>query len=222
LHTPVFIIIIKPMRVIPLLILIITMLSCNNPGGNEPGSPEQQFGFPGTDETEIVNCSGGSAYVYDDYVVYTTRSEGYPGYDIYVFDVAGEPADPCGMDTAKAYLAITAKDAGGSNFFSGVYEDYLFIDRGTGPSHRMLNVFDMNTRRVLIFTEYTEASVSDDVLTFWDTVQKRDILEGKVSCPEAAEWNKQGLEAVYERKTTLDLKTGLKKPSGDYRCSPAQ
>lgn len=210
------------MRVISLLILIITIVSCNNPGGNEPDSREQQFGFPGTDKTEIVNCDDGAAYVYDDYVVYTSRAEGYQGYDIYVFDVAGEPAEPCDMDTAKAYLAITAKEANGSNFFSGIYEDYLFIDRGTGPSHRMLNVFDMNTRRVLIFTEYTEASVSDGVLTYWDTVQESDLPEGKVSCAEAAEWKKQGLEVIYERKTTLDLKTGLKKPSSDYRCSPAQ
>jgi len=210
------------MRVIPLLILIITITSCSNPDGNEPGSPEQQFGYPGTDKTVIVNCSGGAAYIYDDYVVYTTRAKGDSGYDIYVFDVAGQPAEPCGMDTAKAYLVITSKEAGGSNFFSGIYEDYLFIDRGTGPSHRMMNVFDMNTKRVLIFTEYTDASVSDGVLTYWDTVQESELPEEKVSCPEAAEWKKQGFEVIYERKATLDLKTGLKKQSSDYRCSPAQ
>lgn len=210
------------MRVIPLLILIITIISCSNPDGNEPGSPEQQFGFPGTDKTEIVNCDDGAAYIYDDYVVYTTRAKGDSGYDIYVFDVAGQPAEPCGMDTAKAYLVITSKEAGGSNFFSGIYEDYLFIDRGTGPSHRMMNVFDMNTKRVLIFTEYTDASVSDGVLTYWDTIQESELPEEKVSCPEAAEWKKQGFEVIYERKATLDLKTGLKKPSSDYRCSPAQ
>lgn len=211
------------MRVIPLLIVIITIVSCNNPGGNEPDTREQQFGFPGTDRTEIVNCDeGAAAYVYDDYVVYTTRAEGDPGYDIYVFDVAGEPAEPCGMDISKAYLVITAKEAGGSNFFSGIYNGYLFIDRGTGPSHRMMNVFDMNTKRVLIFTEYSDASVSDGVLTYWDTVQESEVPEGKVSCAEAEEWKKQGLEVNYERKVTLDLKTGLKKQSGNYRCSPAQ
>lgn len=210
------------MRAFLFITLLTLIVSCNAPGDDKPVTADQHFGFPGTDKTEIANCSAGTAYVYEDYVIYTVRSEGFPGYDIYIYETAGKPADPCSMDIGKAYYTITAKEAGGSNFFSGIYKDYLFIDRGTGPSHRVMTVFDIKSKRFLIFTSYSDASVREGVLTYWDTLPDSARPEEKIPCPEAGEWKKQGFEVIYERKETLDLEAGIKRSSSKYRCSPAQ
>ncbi len=212
----------KSMRAFLLLTVLTLLFSCTSPGDDRPVATEQSFGFPGTEKTEIRNCPGGAVYIYKEYIIYTIQKQDMPGQDIYVFRPAARPEEPCSLDTEKAYYAIPA-GTDGSNFFSGLYGKWLFIDRGTGPSHRRMTVFDIKDKEFpLRGVEYSGVSVGDGVLTYFGRIDKGDMPASGIPCPEEEAWKKDGFGIVYERKYSFGLETGELKPSDEYRCSPVQ
>lgn len=213
----------KFMRAFILLSALTLVLSCTSPESDKPFPAEQSFGFPGTDKTEIRNCPAGAVYIYKEYIIYTIQRQDSPGQDIYIFRPAARPAEPCSLDTGKAYFAIPAADMSGAGFFSGIYGPYLFIDRGTGPSHRMMAVLDISDKKFLLRKEgYSGASVEGGALTYFGKIDKADMPAEGIPCPQAEEWEKDGFGVIYERKYSFDLETGKRTPSDEFRCSPVQ
>lgn len=212
-----------PMRAFPLLVAVVLFLCCKSPGNDTPLSTVQDFGFPGTDKTTIRNCAEGTIYIYKEYIIYTRQDPASGGYDIYIFRPAAEPSDPCSLDTDKAYFKIRTDEMEGRNFFSGIYGDYLFIDRGTGPSHRMMAVFDIEDKSFLLKeVQYSDASVSEGTLTYYSATDVSEEAASDIPCPGAEKWKVEGFGVIYERQNRLDLESKKLKSTDEYRCSPTQ
>ncbi len=139
---------------------------------------------------------------------------------LYTPDTSG--GAPCDIDKKKASHIIGTGETEGSNFFSGVYKNYLFIDQGTGPDHRILSIYDLAQKKLILFTEYSDPKLIDGVLTYYKTLVPDPGVIENIPCPNAEKWKEQSLTILYEQKQTFTLNTAARLPVNEYRCRAGQ
>ena len=184
-------------------------------------SKKESIGVGGT-EAPVAHQKKkqGECYAFKKYVVFTTETEDGVGEDIRIA-LRGESSGAkqlCDDKSAKTYFTIKNDD---SNFFFGLFEDYLFVDIGTGPEPRGLSVFDLSRKKKIYDASYnTPIKIgAGATLDFWMPLEK-DLP--KKQCPQAKKWEAQGLGFGFERRVILDLKTLKERTLGQPRCTPRQ
>ena len=169
---------------------------------------------------KIVKLKGGSVcYVYRKYAVVVTQTDEV-GEEIKVIVKIG-PSDESFMTDPKkapAYFKVPE----GDNFFFGVYDDFLFIDNGTGQQ-RGLDIYDLFKKKKVYSDNYAEpiSLDKDQRLTYYEDVEEKK-LKKKPDCPEAEKWKADSMGVGYEEKVSLDLKTLKLDRSGVVRCAPRE
>lgn len=199
-----------------LILLISAAISSRAAAAEEP------FGVPGTDAALITECSGGTAYTYNDYTIYTRKSPSYEGQDIYILTKSTDGEDACAVDIKKAWYVINAGEFQGANTFAGVYENYLFIDQWPGREHKRLLIIDVGTKSLVFFDWYDDPVLEDGTLRYNRVLKARKSVKKKIPCPDAEKWEEQGKAALYIEAMTLDLRTMKKDASGQFSCKPAE
>ncbi|MEQ9617588.1 MAG: hypothetical protein RIG61_00245 [Deltaproteobacteria bacterium] len=183
---------------------------------------EEQFGIPGADAATITECKGGTAYAYNNYLIYTRKSPSFEGQDIYIFDKSGKDAEPCSLDARKTYYTINAGEFQGSNTFSGIYKNYLFIDQWPGEEHKRLLAIDLPSRSLVFFDWYADPVIENGALHYNRVLKARKSVREKIPCPDARKWEAEGKTALYIEKMSVDLGTMKKNPSGEFSCKPGE
>jgi hypothetical protein len=138
--------------------------------------------------------------------------------NIFLYSPEISQGNPCKVDRKNASHIIGTGETEGNNFFAGVYGNYLFIDQGTGPDLRILSVYDLNNKKLVLYTEYSDAELKDGVLTYFKTLVPKPGIVADILCPDAEKWKKQGLTVLYEQRENFDLNTEMRVTVEDYRC----
>ncbi len=157
---------------------------------------------------------------FSKYVVFTTPTEDGVGEDIRVSlrQPNATLNQSCNINTAKTLMMIANDD---SNFFFGLFGDYLFVDVGTGPEPRELRIYDLAKKKKI----YTDSYAQPVKISSGPSLDFYRALENnlpKRDCPQAKKWEAGGLGYGFEQRVILDLTTLKAKPVGKPRCSPRQ
>lgn len=204
-----------------LLIAILLILGCNS-SNNKPTESEKAGLIPGTENPIIKECSQGNAYIYKQYEIQVEPSPDETGMNIFLYSPEVSGGNPCNLDRKTASHIISTGETAESNFFAGLYKDYLFIDQGTGPDQRILSIYNLLDKELILFTEYSSPSLKDGVITFYKTLVPDPGVIENIPCPEAQKWIDQGLTVLYEQKETFTLETKTRAPIREYRCRAGQ
>ena len=176
----------------------------------------------GTEDPKIIECQIGTAYLFENYEIKVEPSPQQQGMNIFLYAPETSNGNPCDLDKRNASHIIGTGETEGNNFFEGVYKNYLFIDQGTGPDQRILSVYDLNQKKLILLTEYSDPELKDGVLNYYKTlVPKPGVIEN-IPCPDAEKWKEQGLTILYEQKETFTLETQIRLPINEYRCRAGQ
>jgi hypothetical protein len=159
-------------------------------------------------------------YSYRKYAVIVSPTEDV-GEQISVILKLGAGDESFLTDLNKAPVHFKVPE--GDNFFYGVYGDFMFIDSGTGPDPRGLDVYDLAQKKDVFNGSYASpiALDKDLRLVYYEEVDEKK-LKKKPDCPEAAEWKQNNLVIAYEERVSLDLKTLKVARSGVLRCAARQ
>lgn len=207
---------IAAMSITALILFITAAVYPHNAGSAE------RFGVPGSDPVKITECKAGTAYAYDEYIVYTRKSPSFEGEDIYIFDKSRVHSAPCALDSRKAYYTINAGEFQGANTFTGMYKDYLLIDQWPGKEHKRLLIIDIPSRSLAFFDWYVDPEIEDDTLHYNRVLKARKSVREKIPCPDAEKWEAEGKMPLYIEKMSVDLETMKKNPSGEFSCKPGE
>jgi hypothetical protein len=183
-----------------------------------------------SDEKEVVGNSEAPkiiklkdniiCYSYRKYAVIVSPTDEV-GEDIKIIAKLGASDESFLSDLKKAPVYFKVPE--GDNFFYGIYNDFMFIDSGTGPDPRGLDVFDLSQKKKVFSGSYSQpiALDKDQRLVYYEEVDEKK-LKKKPDCPEAEEWKNNNLGIAYEEKVSLDLKTLKIARSGQLRCAARQ
>ena len=207
--------------ILVLIISIIILTGC--PSSNSGTTDANKAGMiQGTENPVIKECNSGKAYLYQGYEIHVEPSPELEGMNIFLYSPEISQGNPCKTDRKNASHIIGTGETEGNNFFAGVYRNYLFIDQGTVPHLRILSVYDLSNKKLVLFTEYSDAELKDGVLTYFKTLVPKPGVVADISCPDAEKWKEQGLTVLYEQRENFDLNTEMRVPVEDYRCRAGQ
>jgi hypothetical protein len=128
------------------------------------------------------------------------------------------PGMPCEYTATSDSFEISNADE--ADYFLALTGHYLVLDEGTGPDPRGLIVYDLNAKEKVYSGQYAKPfSAEGDKLTFW--LPTTDVPTAD-NCPDLAQYTQNGLGAIIEAQTTLDLSTLSKVSLGEMRCEPMQ
>jgi len=191
-------------------------------GNDEVTNAEKAGLISGTENPKIKKCQNGTAYIYKEYEIKVEPSPEQQGMNIFLYAPETSGGNPCDIEKKNASHIIGTGETEGSNFFAGVYKNYLFIDQGTGPDQRILSVYDLDQKKLILLTEYSDPKLKDGVLTYYKTLVPDPSVIEEIPCPEAEKWREQALTVLYEQKETFTLNTGRRLPIREYRCRAGQ
>ncbi len=207
-----------------IIILSISMLlfmGC--PSSKDATTSAEKAGLiPGTENPVVTKCPKGTAYIYKNYEIHVEPSPELKGMNIFLYSPEVSGGNPCNLDRTNASHIIGTRETEGNNFFAGIYENYLFIDQGTGVDQRILSIYDLNNKKLVLFTEYSDPDLKDGVLTYYKILVPDPGVIKNISCPDASKWTDQGLTVLYEQKETFTLKSEMRLAVMEYRCRAGQ
>ncbi len=209
------------MRFILLISALLILYSCQS-STTRTTEAEKAGLIPGSENPLIKECSNGTAYIYKQYEIHVEPSPELQGMNIFLYSPEVSGGNPCKLDRKTASHIISTGETEGNNFFGGIYGNYLFIDQGTGPDGRILSVYDLSNKKLILFTEYSDPDLKDGVLTYYKTLVPDPGVIKNISCPDAEKWKDQGLTVLYEQKETFTLETETRVPIRQYRCRAGQ
>ncbi len=175
----------------------------------------------GSEAPKIIKLKDNSVcYGYRKWAVIVTPTEDV-GEDIKVIAKLTAADETFLADLKKAPIQFKMPE--GDNFFYGVYDDFMFVDSGTGPDPRGLDVIDLAQKKNVFSGSYSSPIALDKGgrLVYYVEVDEKK-LKTKPDCPEAEEWKQNQLGVAYEEKVSLDLKTMRMIRSGQLRCAARQ
>jgi len=178
--------------------------------------------IPGTENPKIKKCQNGTAYIYKKYEIKVEPSPEQQGMNIFLYAPEASDGNPCNIEKKSASHIIGTGETEGHNFFAGIYKNYLFIDQGTGVDHRILSVYDLDHKELILLTEYSDPKLQDGVLTYYKTLVPAPGVIKNIPCPDAEKWREQALTVLYEQKENFTLNTGRRLPTSEYRCRAGQ
>ncbi|GJM14831.1 MAG: hypothetical protein DHS20C13_01580 [Thermodesulfobacteriota bacterium] len=180
--------------------------------------------IPGTDKPQIKQCDNAdTAYIYDDYVIYTEPSGDFDGSNIYIFKSRAQKEGPCKVDYKRAYFTVRVGEFGGVNVYAGSYNNLVFLDQWTGRNFKRLLGIDVETKSLVFLDTYANPEIQGNTLIYYRTLKaKRQSVRDKIPCPEASDWESQGKQVLYVEKMSVNLGTMKKVPSGEFSCIPSE
>ena len=209
------------MRKIVFVFTLIVLFGCQF-GQNNSIDAEKAGLIPGSENPIIKDCSVGKAYIYKDYEIHVEPSPQMQGMNIFLYAPEVSGGNPCKLDRKTASNIISTGETEGNNFFAGIYASYLFIDQGTGPDRRILSVYDLRTKKLILFTEYSDPTLKGGILTYYKNLVPDPGVIENIPCPQAQKWKEQGLTILYEQKESFTLGTQTRTPIREYRCRAGQ
>jgi len=208
-------------EILVFLLSIIILTGC--PSGKSGTTNAEKAGLiKGTENPVLKECSSGKAYLYKEYEIHVEPSPEQEGMNIFLYSPDISQGNPCKIDRKNASHIIGTGETEGNNFFGGLYKNYLFIDQGSGPDMRILSVYDLSNKELVLYTEYSDAELKDGVLTYFKTLVPTPGVVAEIKCPDAGKWKEQGLTVLYEQKENFDLQAEMRVPIEDYRCRAGQ
>ena len=204
-----------------LLILSVILAGCSSEA-NKPTSAQKAGLIPGTEDPIIKECDSGTAYIYKNYEIHVEPSPELEGMNIFLYSPEVSKGNPCGLDRKNASHIIGTGETIGSNYFEGIYGYYLFIDQGTGPDMRILTVYDLSLRKLVLLTEYSDPELKDGILTYYKTLVPTPGTMAAIPCPDKDKWEQEGFTILYEQKESFTLSTETRIPVEGYRCRAGQ
>lgn len=178
--------------------------------------------IPGTENPIVKECANGTAYIYNEYEIHVEPSPKQNGMNIFLYKPEVSSGNPCTLDRKNASHILGTGETEGNNFFAGIYEDYLFIDQGTGADQRILSIYDLNKKSLILYTEYSDPELKEGVLNYYKTIVPDPAVIESIPCPDSSKWTDQGLTVLYEQKQTFDLKSETSRSMEKYRCRAGQ
>jgi hypothetical protein len=186
-------------------------------GGNAFAQDEASMNGAETAKFQQASDTG-RCLVFNKYVI-KTKSREDVGEDISVYR---RPAEKNAKEVCQADnpLLVVIKNTD-ANYFMGIFQTFLFIDSGTGPDSRGLEIYSLETRKSVFTDEYHDTvKILPGNLVMFDRISAK---AGAVkNCRQAAKLKKQGLSVGWVQDTQLDLKTMKRKPVGSLRCVAMQ
>ena len=217
------------MNIVKQLTLLIALLAITSGAAQSqnikhpPAAPDETTPLiPGTDRPQFKPCEGGTVYEYIKYTIYAAADEKMAGENISVYKRTDRGGDLCKVIEGKPDYLFNNDLLGGANFFAGLYKDYMFIDQGAGPDFRMLSIYELKDKKLILSTNYSDPVLTDGILTYYENVPPAEYERAKVPCPESGYWIRTGLTVLYQTQRSFNLKTGKKESSGKYRCTAGQ
>ena len=177
--------------------------------------------IPGSDPASVRECGSGTAYVYPEYVVYTSKSPSFEAQDINVYKPSGVVDDPCRLAGREAYYTLNAGEFGGANTFAGMHGGYMLIDEWPGRDHKRILVIDVALKSLVYFDWYADPVIEKNTLRYNRVLQASRSVKEDIPCPDAEKWEKEGKAVLYVEKMTLDLGTMKETHSDEFFCKPA-
>ena len=168
----------------------------------------------GSDSVERRVCT-----LYEGYAVVTQDAPGELGETISVFRRDGEDASVCGAAPADALLTVGSP--GEARYFVGLLGPTLFLDSGTGPEWRTLEVLDVEEGTTVWSGAYWGDTIDagpDGRVTFLVPLTERPPGH---ECPEDEAYGWGGSYG-FEERVWLDLRTGAVERTGELSCSYRQ
>jgi hypothetical protein len=175
----------------------------------------------GTEAPKVIKLKDNAVcYSYRKYAIIVTPTDEV-GEDIKVIAKLSANDESFLADPKKAPVHFKMPE--GDNFFFGVYGDLMFIDSGSGPDPRGLDVIDLAQKKNVFNGTYSSPIALDkgQRLVYYLEVDEKK-LKKKPDCPEAEEWKQNSLGVAYEEKVSLDLATMKIARSGQMRCASRQ
>lgn len=209
------------MRRLTFIAILLILFGCQQT--NKDATNAEKAGLiPGSENPIINECPNGKSYIYKEYEIHVEPSPDAQGMNIFIYAPEISGGNPCGLDRKTAANIISTGETGGNNFFGGIYENFLFIDQGTGPDRRILSVYNLSTKRLTLYTEYSDPDLKDGILTYYRALVPDPGVIENIPCPDAKEWKDKGLTVLYEQKEKFDLTTESRTPVREYRCRAGQ
>jgi hypothetical protein len=163
---------------------------------------------------EVNRLADRTCFVYSDYIVVVNDDLAGMGDDIAVLRRAS--STPACDDVAGDPL-VFIHDPEEPDYFFGMWGPYLFIDSGTGPEDRGLQILNVETGTWSYRSDYwsDSAVVVSEVgtVTFFRSVYE-DLDRSTCALPDS-----ESFGIWFEEEVVLDLETGEVRPTGKVTCS---
>jgi hypothetical protein len=209
----------KDMKKIYLLLsLIFTMFGLFGFSAKAALSQESQL-LAGSEKVKFEkNTETAKCFVFNQYIIKTNSGEDV-GEDISIYKRGDKTAATNGCPV-KSPLLFTIKNPD-SNYFLGLAGDFLFIDSGTGPDSRGLEIYNLKSRKSIFTSEYHDSIklITGDTLRFDKISGKNGLLK---NCKQAAKIKRDGMSVGWVQDTQLNLKTLKASSVGALRCVALQ
>ncbi|HJZ05651.1 hypothetical protein A2634_05300 [Candidatus Amesbacteria bacterium RIFCSPHIGHO2_01_FULL_48_32] len=108
----------------------------------------------------------------------------------------------------------------GADWYQELYNNFLFIDSGTGPPLREIAIYDLYKRQMIFSDGYNvPINIENGQFDYWKGV---DTQVTKENCPDKDSWESGGLGTAIEEHVRFDLNSLKKSSLNETRCSPRQ
>ena len=176
--------------------------------------------FPGTEQVYVFSeFDRHKCFTYNKYIIVTKYLEGSVGSDIFVKQFEWNKGH---YDCPKVINQYDFKiENEWAEYFKGIYRHYLFIDSGTGPDGRHLIIYDLNAKKKVFKSEYSDPTFINEqgILSFWTTSK---ILANEENCEKYKEYTSGGLGVAIDKKMLLNLNNLKLSETSETRCSARQ
>ncbi len=183
------------------------------------GSPlaSAQHGATSLEPVEVVRSDMSTCHIFPEYVVLTVIRESGLGEDVTVVRRA-YMTSRCAGYSENAVAFVSESDE--PNYFFGMWGTYVFIDSGTGPNERGLEIVNVESGRVAFSGYYwSDADITvskDGLVTLYRPLGERG---DRATCPLQAS---ESFGISYHEQVSLNLYTGNLEPTGEITCSYSQ
>src|SRR3989344_4105513 len=108
----------------------------------------------------------------------------------------------------------------GADWYQELYNNFLFVDSGTGPPPRGIAIYDLNKRQMIFSDGYNlPISIENGHFDYWKEI---DTQVTSVNCPDKESWEGGGIGTAIEERVSFDLNSLKKSSLNETRCSPTQ
>lgn len=171
----------------------------------------------------IYESGTDGCFMYDKFIVKVSNYKD-PGQDIVVYKREKNLKDHvCAVDSQQSVLTLMAKEMPGNpgvkefTGFYGIFRNRMFVDTGTYEFGRVLDIYDLDTGKILHTTNYNHGVIKAKgwAVSFWRT---KEDFKNASECPNKISCEHGGLE--LEENIILNLSNFKEKVTGSScHCS---
>lgn len=179
--------------------------------GSAVAQEDEPLMMPGTEQpASHTSSETGSCIIFEKYVIQTGVSD-EGGEDLTVYTRGSERG--CSI-SRKPILHVPNED---NNALFGLAGKWLFVDSGTSVESRGLEIYNLETGKIVIGIEYSdEPKLEGGRYVVYDAPSEKP---GPISqCKDAAKWKREGGGVGWVQTKRLDLDTLKHTTVGTLRC----